>query len=115
VRASENSVKRNRLRLLFGILLCSLVFLFSISAKLAAYRHAPAANQIKSMKMSAKVVSSVVEATAQMPVLLTSALLLALIVVGVSCVSVVIRRDESLPTTDRWASPALAVRPPPSL
>jgi hypothetical protein len=101
--------------MLFGILLCSLVLLFSTSAKLAAYRHAPAATQIKSMKLPLKSLASLEEAAVHVTVTLPGALLLASILLEVSFVTLVVRRDETLPALDRWFSPALAVRPPPSI
>lgn len=113
--AAHNTVSRKRIQILFGVLLCSLVLLFSTGVKLAAYRDAPAANQIKSMKMSSKSVAPSTEATAQMQVVLASVLLFALLCLGFPSASFVARRDEVLPPIDRWFSLALAVRPPPSI
>jgi hypothetical protein len=93
----------------------SLAFLFLTSAKVAAYHHAPAANQINSTKMTAEAGNSLAEASAQIPAIVIGSLLLALIVHGALSVTLAARRDEALPTADRWASPALAVRPPPSI
>jgi len=111
--APKNPANENRLRLLFGILLCSLALLFSTSAKLAAYRPSPSATQIKSMKLPLKSLPSLSEAASQMPASLPGVVLLFVIVFGASFVIPVIRRDETLPTTNRWFSATLAVRPPP--
>src|ERR1022692_2222967 len=59
--------RQDRLRLWSGVLLCSLVFLFSTSAKLATYHQAPADRQIAATKLLQKSVAPATRVTPQVP------------------------------------------------
>jgi hypothetical protein len=97
-----------------GVLLCYLVLLFSTSAKLATYHHAPVDKQIAAMKLLQK---SAVPATSVAPhVPIASLVWLAFFALPVAALAktfATAARDKT-PPLDGWFSPLLAVRPPPA-
>lgn len=106
--------RRDRLRLLSGVLLCSLVFLFSAAAKLATYRHAPAAKQIAATKLLQKSVAPATAVTPQVPI--ASLVWVAFLVLPVAPLTTTFATawPDQTPPVDSWFSPFLAVRPPPA-
>ena len=102
-----------KLRHIFGLLLCALLCLFAIGAKMAVYR--PHQEQVKNLT-AAKAwqnneVPSPLSTPVQTPVLLMALLMLV--------VTFTVTR-EALPerptfASRNWYDPALAVRPPPSI
>ena len=113
---SEPSImsRRDRLKSWSGVLLCSLVLLFSTSAKLATYHHAPADKQIAATKLLQKSVAPATQVAPQVPI--ASLVCFALLVVSAPSVATTlatVKGDETQPV-DSWLSPLLAVRPPPT-
>jgi hypothetical protein len=98
---------------MFGILLCSLVVLFSTSAKLATYQHASAAKQIASMKLMSKSVAPDVQAAPQVSSLIW--LVVFAIFVYALATTFLSFRNETEPFANSWFSAWLAVRPPPTI
>jgi uncharacterized membrane protein len=107
-------VRQSKTRLMFGILLCSLVCLFFTSAKLATYRHSTGAKQIASMKLSQKIAAPDLQAAPQ--ILVSSPVWLAFLAMTVAAfaVIVVIFEEKKPAPGNSWFSPYLAVRPPPT-
>jgi hypothetical protein len=103
----------DRLRLLSGVLLCFLLFLFSTSAKLATYHHGPAEKQIAATKLLQKSVAPAPSVAPQVPIASPVWLaFLGLHVPVLATTSATPRPDRAQPV-DSWFSPFLAVRPPP--
>src|SRR5665213_1242919 len=105
-----------KLRHTFGLVLCVLLCLFAIGAKTAVYRHHQ--EQVTNLT-SARVwqdgeVSSIASMPAiQAPVLVTMATL-SLLMVTFTVIPEA-RSEQSALDARNWFSPALAVRPPPSI
>jgi hypothetical protein len=111
----QTMARGSRSRMLFGFMLCALVFLFSTSAKLAAYQHAPQARQIKSMKLVQKSVAPVVDAIPQAAIASLLCLLFACVSAAAVTKAVAARESNASVFADAWFSPALSVRPPPAI
>jgi len=99
----------------FGLILCSLLFLFAVGAKTAVYR--PHQEQIKTLT-AAKVRQNDALPSTEVSPLNQAAVLLALAVVLFAAASADVKkvRDERAPLVlSSWYWPDLAVRPPPSI
>jgi hypothetical protein len=97
-----------------GVLLCSLVFLFSTSAKLATYHYAPADKQIAATKLLQKSVAPATRVAPQVAIAsLVWFVLLTLSVPALAATFATAKDDKTAPVNS-WFSPDLAVRPPPT-
>lgn len=110
----ENTLHRPRMRLIFGGVLCSLVFFFSVAAKIAMPQPGVATKPIASLKMQRKISELSLPATS----LIVAAVALLLFSVGrifpaqnLAKFSLVI--EPQAPSFQCWFSPYLSVRPPP--
>jgi putative exporter of polyketide antibiotics len=115
VSAMQITMRRSQLRVSFGILLCSLVFLFLTSAKLAGYRQDSASRQVASMKLSQKSAAHDIQAIPN----ISASSLVWLAFIAMSAVTfatiLVVAKEERSATVNSWFSPYLAVRPPPAI
>jgi hypothetical protein len=104
-----------KLRYMFGLMLCALLFLFAIGAKTAVYRaHQEQVKNLTSAKVwqNSELPSATSVPVFQAPVLLAVALLLLAITFTVTRES---RFEQPAFASASWFCPALAVRPPPSI
>ena len=105
---------KQRRRYRFGVMLCSLVFIFAVNAKTALYR--PHQEEVKSLT-STKVWQNDQLPTAPSPVVAQAFALLGLLLLSLMPVPVLSRAIGLQPASAQsadWFSPCLSVRPPPA-
>jgi hypothetical protein len=104
-----------KLRHMFGLMLCALLFLFAIGTKTAAYRaHQEQVKNLTSAKVwqNSELPSATSVPAFHAPVLLAMALLLVMVTFTVTRES---RFEQPAFVAASWFCPALSVRPPPSI
>ena len=104
-----------KLRHIFGLLLCALLCLFAIGAKTAVYRqHQEQVKNLTSAKVwqDSQLPSTASMPAVQAPVLLAVVLSMLLVTFTVTREA---RSEQPALAARNWFSPALAVRPPPSI
>jgi hypothetical protein len=115
VRVIRLTDGRRRLRYFFGGMLCWLLLVYAVGAKLALYHpHRPGAQSVAATKAWQDNALPSVESVDIRPaasVLHIVAVLLSLVFVTIWCISL----DEPAIPFENWFSPYLSVRPPPTL
>lgn len=104
-----------RVRYSFGLILCSLLFLFAVGAKTAVYR--PHQEQIKTLTAAKVRQNDAVPLTEVAPLEQATfvCLLAALLFVSASADAEKVREERKPLALANWYWPDLAVRPPPSI
>ena len=111
---TQRAAKQRR-RYLFGVMLCSLLFIFAVNAKTALYRsHQREVNSLTSTKVwqNEQLTTAASPVVAQVAPTLLLLLLLPLLPAPV--LSQTTRLEPPLAESSNWFSSCLSVRPPPA-